>query len=279
MAPRVDLSTLRLNGARLGADVSDAVTAVTIDRPIGALTELTIDVIDPDRDLATSPLVTPGTTIVMDDTTWIVAAVTNNFPASGPVTLSVNARGPLARALRRTYRSSVEQNVSPSDWVSRRVKAAGGTAVCMTSSKKATIAQSSGDTAQSQLDVLSSLASEIDGSFVERSSGRLWFGTADWAYRSAPAGQRTWPIDENYAASFTADSDDTEATGTGSIDIDVDAAARIQPWDLIQVSGFGTDVRGLWLVDGFTVEETARGMVSVPIRRPKPPRAKSGSAK
>lgn len=275
---RIDLSTLVIAGKVMRTtDIGQTVSGVRLDRRVGALPELELTLIDASNILTSSGLTAEGTKVTLSGIAWVVAAVTRAYPVSGPDMVTVTCRGPLARKLRSTYKSSVEQKVDAARWVRTRVDDAGGKAICMPTSARATIAQSGGDRAQSQLDVISQLAGQIDGSFVERDGNKLWFGTAEWAFATAPPGQKSWTLDRaNVSGEFSVDSDDTEAIASGSLIVPIDIAERMQPWDLVQATGFGPD-SGRWLVGDLSIDDTAT--VTVPVSRPRPPRKKSGSKK
>lgn len=270
---RMDLSTLTIAGRRArAADLDPAIVSVRLDRPVAAGPELTLTLIDPTSALIGAGLTTADTLVTLDDVTWTVAASTETYPLNGPTQLEIDCRDPLGRALHGDYRSSVQRNVSPSAWVSQRVKDAGGKAITQPSSTLEVIAKASGDEQRSDLDVIAQLASSQGWSWVIRAN-RLWFMSAHHAWTTAPVGQQTWRTTAaTTAATFTRDVDDTETAATGTLIVPADIAARMQPWDLAMCAGYSQLGNGSWLIGQITVEND--GNVSVPISRPRPPRKK-----
>lgn len=278
----LSLDRLVVRGGRVRADVASAVTALTVDASAGTVAQLTID-LDDGGVLASSGLADVGGTVTWDGDPWQVAASTTTWSAEATVAHRVDCRSRLARALRRTYRASAERQVSPSDWVARRVAAAGGVAVCQPSAKRSTIAQTSGDERQSELDVIESLASDLGWTWVEF-GGRLLFGSAHWAWTTGPAGQKTWPATwrrnpatDVQSAEITADDDDTETIATGTATLPGSVGDRVRPWDLLRLTGFGNR-DGNYLVTGVSRSADPATPTSVQLAQPRRESTKAGSS-
>lgn len=280
MTRKPDLSVVTLAGGKLTADLTEAITAVTLDYPTGSVAQLVVTALDAAAVLR-SALVVPGSTLTWRGEPWQVGGVGTTWGDDATIARAVTCRSSLARGLRRTYKASAEQKVSPSDWVRRRVRAAGGRAVCQPSSKRGTIAQTTGDDPQSELDVVANLAGDADWDWVEW-GGRLWFGSRYWAWSGGATGQRTWAATwrksegtDALNAELTRDDDDTDNVWSGSITFPYAYGHRIRPWDLITPAGFG-NVPQL-LVEQVSITADGVSPVTVQVARPVKPRKKKGS--
>lgn len=279
----MDLQRLQLRGQSLHADLAEAITSLRIDAKPGAVTDLTITALDSRGLLAKAGLMDAGTVLTWRGGKRITTGHGRTVPREGSSTISVTTRSPIAAELRATYRSSVQHKVSPTEWVTQRVQAAGGVAVCQPSATKGSIAQTSGDKRQSELDVIAGLASQLGWSWCERDEA-FWFGSRHWAWTQNPSGQATWKITHRtdadrdlLEADFNSDSDSQDDEASGTITVPYSTGIQMQPWDLIQVSGVGTPWSGLWLVEGINYTADLVSPITVPISRPKAPAKKTGS--
>lgn len=279
----LDTDSLRLAGAKISADISDVLTGLTLDSGSDSVAQLTITASDDKGVISATPLANPGTAVLWRGDTWQVGARTTARGNDNTILHTFDCRSTLARRLRKTYKASAERKVSPSEWVTRRVATAGGVAVCQPSSKQGTIAQTSGDQRQSELDVISSLASDAGWTWVEW-AGRLWFGSRHWAWQGNATGQRLWPVtwgtdpaSDALATELTVDDDDTDNAATGTITIPYDFGVTMRPWDRISLTGHGVD-NGIWLIEkvAFTADSTTP--ITVDVSQPHRPAKKSGSA-
>jgi hypothetical protein len=279
----LDIGRLRLRGTKVAADIAAAVTGLTVDAAQGTVAQLTLTV-DDGGVLARSGLAQRGSTVVWDGQPWQIATTTARWGRDSTQTHEVECRSPLARTLRRSYRASAERQVSPSEWVARRVAAAGGVAVCQPSARRSTIAQMSGDERQSELDVITSLASDLGWDWVEL-DGRLLFGSPHTAWTSAPAGQRTWPVtwsrserSDALEADITVDDDDPVAAATGTVTVPSEAGDRVRPWDLLLLAGFGSR-DGRYLVTSITRSADPAADAVLQVAQPRQESTKDGSSR
>lgn len=280
---RLDSTSLTISGAKVTADLEQVLTGLTLDSGAGSVAQLVITASDVAGTIAKSALMSTGTTVTWQGEAWQVGGRSTERGSDNTVTHEFTCRSALARRLRRTFKASAEKKVSPSQWVARRVAAAGGAAVCQPSSKQGTIAQTSGDNRQSELDVIANLASDLDWTWVEW-GGRLWFGSRYWAWQGNATGQRTWPItwgkdpsSDAIASSIAVDDDDTESSASGSITVPYALGARMRPWDRISLTGHGRD-NGLYLVEKVTFTADTATPISVDVAIPNRPAKKSGSS-
>lgn len=278
-----DTAALRLSGTKLTADLDAAITGITVQSSEGSVANLSVTSADPAGVLMKSAFAKTGTTVTWYDDTWQVAGLTTRWGSDNTIEHSIDCRSSLARQLRKRYRASVEKKVSPSEWVARRVRSAGGVAVCQPSSRQATIAQTSGAQRQSELDVIADLASQAEWSWVEW-GGRLWFGSRHWAWSGNASGQRLWPVtrasnpaSDHIEAEISQDDDDTANRASGTVTVPYGYGVRIRPWDRLQLSGYGNR-DGIYLVDQVSIEADLVRPIQLGISRPRPPAKKSGSA-
>lgn len=280
MTRKPDLSAVTLSGGKLQADLTEAINAITLDYSTGSVAQLVVTAQDASAVLR-SALVVPGSSLTWRGEPWQVGGVASAWGTDATIARTVTCRSRIARGLRRTYKVSAERKVSPSEWVRRRVQAAGGTAVCQASSKRATIAQTSGDEPQSELDVVANLAGELDWDWVEW-GGRLWFGSRYWAWSGLATGQRTWAATwrksegtDALSADLAVDDDDTDNHRSGSITLPYAYGSQIRPWDLIQPTGFGS--MPLLLVEQVSITADGVSPVTVQVAQPVRPRKRKGS--
>lgn len=280
---RLDTDSLRLAGATITADISDVLTTLTVDYGTDSVAQLTISASDDRGIIARTALMTPGTAVLWQGDTWQVGARTTARGSDATILHTFDCRSTLARGLRRNFKASAEKKVSPSEWITRRVAAAGGTATCQPSSKQGTIAQTSGDQRQSELDVIGSLCSDQGWSWIEW-GGHLIAGTRYWAWQGN-AGLRLWPVtwdrkasSDAIASEITVDDDDTDNVASGTVTLPYDYGVKLRPWDRLSLSGFGVD-DGIYLVEKVALSADTTSPISVDVTQPRLPAKKSGSSK
>lgn len=280
---RLDSTSLTISGAKVTADLEQVLTGLTLDAGAGSVAQLVITASDVAGTIAKTALMTTGTTVTWQGEPWQVGGRATERGSDNTVIHEFTCRSTLARRLRATYKASAEKKVSPSQWVTRRVAAAGGVAICQPSSKQGTIAQTSGDNRESELDVIANLAGDLDWTWVEW-GGRLWFGSRYWAWQGNATGQRTWPItwaadpaSDAISSSLAVDDDDVESRASGSITVPYGLGVRMRPWDRISLAGHGRD-NGIYLVEKVTFSADTSSPISVDVAVPNQPSKKSGSS-
>lgn len=271
-----DLSTLIVSGSKQ-ADLAEVVTSIDVTYSTDQMAELTIQVLDPKHKLTASPLAAIGTTIKYDGDAWKVGAIEAELLEWGSI-LTYHCRDPLAKGLRQTFKTSAEQKVSPGDWVTGRVKAAGGTATVQPSSKRATISQSK---SQAVLDVISSMAGDLDWSWVSY-GGRLIFCSRYYAWQGRvglPAWNVTWkadPATDAMTATWSESDDNTENRAELEISVPYDFGIRLRPWHRIVSTIPGA--RGTYLVEEVSITYDGISPVTARAVVPKQPSPKAGSS-
>lgn len=278
--PSADL--VRIAGGKIRADITENILDISLDYAVGQVNELTISVADPTGILDNGALANLGTSVTVTGTagTWEVGAIDADYGAG--ITWSYRCRSRLARQLRNRYKVGAEREVSPSEWVTRRVRELGGRAICQTSTKRTAIGQAGNEDAQSSLGVLEQLAGDLEWAWVER-DGVIYFGDPHWAFTggaATPTWPVTWKLDEAtdaMTASAAFSDDDVEMAGSLDVTLPYGAGARIRPWDRLRVRGLG-QYDGTWLVESVAFPLDSVGPVSVQTNRPRKPRRKGGSS-
>lgn len=279
----LDLASLRISANEVISDISEAIISLERTGSLDSLEQLTLTITDPSGVFANSPLAARGSLVTWHGEQWQVAGLGSSYPDDNTIAHTITCRSIIARSLRRKYGASVEKNVSPSQWVARRVSAAGGIAICQPSSGKKSIAQTSGEKKQSDLDVIGSLASTLEWSWVEW-GGRFWFCSRHWAWEGNASGQRTWQVTRGMgtdtdaiAVDIAIDDDDTSNTAAGSITVPYRQGLLMRPIDLISLAGHGS-LNGVYLIESSTVNADPSTTVTLDVAQPRRPSKKSGSS-
>ena len=278
--PRADL--VRIAGKKVAAQVAEFITDITLDYSPGQVAELSITVADPSGRLDGSPLASLGTTVTMTDDpagSWEVGSIDAVYGAG--ITWTYRCRSKLAKNLRVTFKTSAEVKVSPTEWVGRRVREGGGTLVSQPSSKRVAIGQAGKQDRQSVLDVIGSLAGELEWDWVEYGN-RFYFGDPYWALTGGPK-LPTWPVtwkrdpaSDALAMSVNLSDDDTETAGSLDLSLPHAFGRRLRPWHRVQLSEAGR-YSGLWLVQSVSYRDDDYSAVDVSCSRPRKPAKKGGS--
>ena len=174
------LGRLRVRGAKLKANVAQAVTSASLELATGAVTELKLTIADPDLELLAARLFVPGTDrkggspVDYMDLKLEVAAV----EVDGGI-LTVSARSLGAQKLRRARGKLVRRKLSPTAWARLEAKAAGLKFVGEPSPERRQIVRQAGDDAETSWDTLNRLAEEL-GYITFEAAGVLYFGRPTW---------------------------------------------------------------------------------------------------
>lgn len=277
---RADL--LRLAGKKVQADLSEVVTEITQDYSVGTVAELTITVADPTGRLDQSPLAELGASITMADDpqgSWEVGSIDAAYGAG--ITWTYRCRSRLAKDLRRRFKAGAEKEVSPTEWVTSKVRAEGGRVVAQPSSKRVAIGQGGKKDRQSVLDVITNLASELEWDWVEH-GGVFYFGDPYWALQGGPR-LPTWPVtwksdeaSDALAMSVNLSDDDTETRGTLDLSLPNAFGRRLRPWHRVLLKDAGR-YAGTWLVTSVSYADDNYAPVDVSCALPRKPSKKDGS--
>ena len=271
------VSKLTLPGEKQ-ADLADVVTEIAIDYVTDSVSELSIVFADTNHRIAKRASALIGQIVTFDGVRWQVGSVDSELAAWGSL-ITLRARDPLAKKLRVTYKTSAEKKVSPGQWVTGRVKKAGGRAIVQPSSKRGTIAQSKN---QSVIDVITDLATELEWSWVSH-SGVLIFGSRFAAWQGKIGGLPTWrvswdsnPSTDALAATWSDSDDNTENRATLEIELSYEHGARLRPWHRLASTIPGAD--GTWLIESVNIIHDGVTPVQITATKPKKPSPKAGSS-
>jgi hypothetical protein len=259
------------------ADLSDVVSAITVDYGTDQVAELNVVIVDPGHKVTKSPIADVGSVIIFDGDRWQVGSIEAALTEWGSQ-VTIRCRDPLAKKLRATYRTSAEKKVAPSTWVSQRVRTAGGRALIQQSSSRGTISQSK---SQSVLDVIGDLASELDWSWTSHGD-HFFFASRHYAW-SGQLGQSAWtvtwktdPASDALNATWTDSDDNTVNRREMELEVTYDAGYRMRPWQRINSTIPGAS--GYWLIESVSITHDGTTPVTVNATRPKPPSPKAGSS-
>lgn len=278
--PRADL--VRVSGKKLRADLSDVISEIALDFQPGSVAELSITALDPTGRLDNSPLANLGTTVTMTDDpqgSWEVGSIDAIY---GPgITWTYRCRSKLAKALRQRFKAGAEKEVSPTEWVTRKVREAGGKVVAQPSQKRVAIGQGGKEDRQSVLDVIGSLAGELEWAWVEHGN-TLYFGDPYWALQGGPK-LPTWPVtwksnprSDALEMAVNLSDDDTESRGTLDLSLPNGFGRRLRPWHRVQLKDAGR-YSGTWLVQSVSYLDDDVAAVDVSCSLPRKPAKKGGS--
>lgn len=277
----IDLSEFTLASSKKIADVEHLITEISVNWAVGSVAELTISLVDPNGELSSHGLLTLGQTLSWKGTPWQVGSVDRTLAGPGRTGITVAARSQLGKQLRLTSNPGATKNISPANWITKKVKAAGGTAICQAGAKRRTIVQKKGE---SVLDVINALASTTETQWVE-ADGTLVCGTPWWAYEGGaklPMWAVTWlqnPATDALSIQGTVSEDDKTQGASASITVPYSVGQPIRPWHQIQLAGAGSPLDGIWLVGDVTLDLGAEAPVSLALTRPLKTSPKNGSSK
>lgn len=275
MAPEV--SSLVVAGSRLRTDLAANVTSITRNLALGQVGELSV-VAAGDKLIGTQ-LAKYGTSVHFGSGRYQVGAVEPDL--GPPVLLTIRCRSTLARALRKTYKTKAEHKVSAGEWIRRRVHAHDGKVTVQPSAKKGTISQSGGRDAQSELDVIGSLASGAEWVWTERGE-HLYVGQRWWFYLgggSLAKWDLTWRKVEKrdvLTLSGVLSDDDKDNAATASMTVPYALGIRLAPLQRVDLSGAGV-LNGTWLIENTTATLDGLTPVTVALTKPRRPSKKKGS--
>lgn len=262
---------------RSQVQLEELVSNITVDYNLQQLAELQLTINDPNHLIAKSPLAAIGSRISFEGESWTVASIESNAFEWGS-RIVVKARDPLARALRLKYKTSAEKQVSPGDWVKRRVKSAGGVATVQPSSKRGTVSQSK---TQSVLDVINTFAGDLDWSWTSH-GGRFYFASRHYVWvgkLATPTWSFTWDSNEAtdvLASEWNESGDNTENRAELTIRVPYEAGKNVRPFHRITTTIPGAT--GTWLVEGVSIVHDLVSPVEITATKPNKPSPKAGSS-
>ena len=278
--PRADL--VRIAGKKVAAQVAELITDISLDFQVGTVAELSLTVADPTSRLDGSPLAALGTTVTMTDDpagSWEVGSIDAVYGAG--ITWTYRCRSKLAKNLRARFKSGAETKVSPTEWVTRKVRDAGGKVIAQPSSKRVAIGQGGKGDRQSVLDVVGDLAGELEWGWAEHGN-TFYFGDPHWALTGGPR-LPTWPVtwksnpaSDAIGLAVSLSDDDTESRGSLDLILPHAYGRRLRPWHRVQLKDVGR-YSGTWLVGSVSYRDDDISVVDVSCSLPRKPSNKGGS--
>lgn len=264
----LDIASLRIAGSKNVADVTDVLTAITLDMAAGEVPQLTLTVSDDAGALLRRPgVLSTGAVVQWRGRDWQIASIASRAGSDNTIQHEFSARSPLGRKLRAPSTGGIRQNISPSAWVTAKVP----TAVTQPSNPRKVIAQRDGKRAERTLDVIADLASDLGWSWCLR-DGRLIFASRKWVLDEGPAPTRHWALrfdsDGLLELDLAIDEDDDANRASGSLTLAYAAGIDIQPWDRIKLTGAGR-YSGDWLVESVKASGDMTDPITVDIAWPR----------
>lgn len=274
-----DLGAVLLGDGTSLADISGAVSGLTVSWAANTVAELRVELVDRNRALADHSLLALGTSVQWAGGAWEVGSVERTYAAWG-LALAVGCRSALAKALRLAAdRTRTDRNCTPQSWITRRVAELGGSAVVEAGASRRTIVQRRG---QSVLDVMAALASDTETEWVEF-DGTIYVGTAWWAFQGGP-GLPMWSVSwlgggvEAVALSGAVSADDLTQGASASVTVPWELGSQVRPWHRLHLSGAGEPLDGAWLVGDVSLDVLGESPVVLSLSRPLQSAPKVGSA-
>ncbi len=182
------LSAVRVAGAHLKADVADAVIGnPSVEYAVDKVTELSFTLADPGLRLQSSGLFTVGTKVDYLDLDLVIGAVEVSGGPAGTGALTLDCRPRVVGNLRRRTGPLVMRRASPSQFVYRETRAAGGRVIAQPSASRRQIArdvpekgeETSDKEPPSSWSTFRRLAEEL-GYLCYEVAGAVYFGSPRW---------------------------------------------------------------------------------------------------
>lgn len=241
---------MTIAGKKLSAEVDNVLTGVDVEYGLGQVAKLQVTLTDAGGLMAKNDLARWGTEVRTDAGPWQVGGLKQTLRPGGS-DWEVRSYSALAKSLRDNWRSKVA-GVKSTDWVSARVRAAGGRTIVQASARKAKLDAADDRTV---LDAVDALASDLGWSWCEY-DGLLVFMDPWWAWQNPgvklPAWEVTWGAGSaTNATALEVDmsNEDDAAFGTGSLTMPASAAAQIRPLHTVQLGeGITGPHAGWWVV-------------------------------
>lgn len=269
-----------LNNGKGIAEVTDAITTVSMDYRVGSVAEMQVGLVDVDGSLVERGLLEAGTTLSWYGEIFEVAATDLDYRGEAIVVVH-SARSRLARRLRNQTAPSTTKNRTPAEWITARVKKAGGTAVVQTGAKRQVITQKRGE---STLDMVANLASDTGTEWTEF-GGRLFCGTGWWALQGN-TNLPTWPVSYGRGArtgvtqlSTRSSLDDRSEAASAAIEVPYSVGYRWRPWHRVDLTGASRNDNGIWLVQDVTFDMHDSATVVATLYRPLKSSPQNGSTR
>lgn len=277
------LDQLLFRGKRLLSNVIDQVADVTVDMAVSQITELTFTIEDPGFKILSSNVFDINTKVTYKGLKLIIAVVETN-PGGGLGGFTIRCRPEIVSKLKKRQGKLVLNNISPTAFVIREVKAAGGNIVAQPSSTRSRIARDvpqkgeSYDTASkpSTWTTMQRLADELSYLMYEV-AGTIYFGKPTWLVENTPKVNVVWYPDngkEPYSIPEFRQSIDNEDVEL-SLELPIERAGDVLPGYGITLTGF-PKYAGTYFINNVTYPLIGPGTVTVSastIKDPEPQKA------
>jgi hypothetical protein len=241
---------VRLTSNGWQADLALHLRSMGISRTTNEVSELTISVDDPDYallrsggDLLNTKVTTLGLNYIVDSYDW--------DEGGGEGGWTLNCRPKIVRDLKNRRGPYVLNNVTPTTWVSREVKAVGAKFVGQVSATRKRVARDvpgkdkkdTGDEKPSSWTTIKRLAEEL-GFIVFEDAGTVYFGKPTWLINNVANSQIKWDEGDpskrmTTLPKFHASMDEPDK-GEFTITLPVEQAEFLRPGMRVHLSNFPT---------------------------------------
>jgi hypothetical protein len=183
-------SDIIIKNASWSAQVGDDAMSADVSMDTEQVTELTINIDDPNFSILNKSNIPLGAQVIFRDLKLSVASVEVN-DGGGEGGMTIKARPDIVRRLKNQRGSRSMHNVSPSAFVAAEVHAASGTYLTEPSAKRATIARDvtpkgqQDDVTLNSWSTIQRLAGEI-GFIAFEMGGVIYFGKPSWFLQHMP---------------------------------------------------------------------------------------------
>lgn len=263
---REALGQVVARGNGLTAQLVEAVTGANLSLSLGELTQFTLAVADPGLRILESRLLHSGGAL---DWWGLPMEVAVLEPGQGTTEqLTVTARSLVGLKMKRATGALVEANTTPTEFMARRVAAAGGKFVGEPSAGRPQVGRKApgpGEAPESDWDVGQRLATEL-GYIAGEAAGTYYFGRPSWLMGRAVPWRVAWPGHPRGAAALRTGATETITLPTCRRSEQAPEAATVEaavPWAAgvgirpgahrLELAGVPT-FEGAYLITGVTIE-------------------------
>jgi hypothetical protein len=280
-SPQFDQILFR--GKRLLSSVINQVSEVTIDMGVGQVTELSFTIEDPGFKILSTGVFDINTKVTYKGLQLSIAVVETGA-GGGLGGFTIRCRPEIVNKLKKRRGKLVLNNLSPSTFVSREVKAVGGKIVTQPSPKRSRIARDVPQKGESYdptsfpstWTTMQRLADEL-GYLMYEVGGTIYFGKPTWLVGNTPKVNVVW-YPENGKEPYSipefrqsVDNEDIEL----SLELPIEKSGSVFPGYGITLTGF-PKYAGTYFINNVTYPLVGPGTVTVSastIKNPEPQKA------
>lgn len=275
-------------GAKLRADVSEVITSASIDLSADQVSEIRLELEDPDFDILRDGYIKLNTLVDYQDLKHQIAALETTDGDSGRGGLSITCRPAAVQKLKARRGPMVLKNISPSEFIARECESVGAKYFVEPSAKRKQIArdvvkagEAVGNEAPSTWTTFTRLADELGFMLFEVGSEAgsvIYFGRPSYFMKTAPTSndptrfvRAYWNVGEEFYRTRTPPKVRASVDSTDGITVDVELAMErseeCRPGRVLVLRGVpGFDAN--YFITSVNFELAGVGTVSVSAKTP-----------